>query len=93
MKSAVIKRSIILHGHKTSVSLEDEFWTGLQEIAADRDTSLSMLIEQIDRERDNCNLSSAVRIYVFTYFRARTGRPQSEAEPSAASVRRIALAD
>lgn len=92
MKSAVIKRSIILHGHKTSVSLEDEFWTGLQEIAADRDTSLSMLIEEIDRERDNCNLSSAVRIYVFTCFRAR-GRPQSGTEPSAASFRRIVLAD
>jgi len=73
LKSVVIKRSIILDGHKTSVSLENEFWDGLREIVDAKKTTVSILVGQIDRERDNCNLSSAIRIYVFNYFRHRGG--------------------
>ena len=69
-KSAVIKRSIILNGHKTSVSLENEFWHGLREIARHEHTTVPMLVERIDRSRDICNLSSAIRVFVFNHFRA-----------------------
>jgi predicted DNA-binding ribbon-helix-helix protein len=70
-KTAVIKRSIFINGHKTSVSLEDEFWDGLREITGYGTRAVALLIEQINRGRDNCNLSSAVRIFVFNYFWAR----------------------
>ena len=71
MKSAVIKRSIVLDGHKTSVSLENEFWDGLREIVSRENTTLSTVVGQIDRERDSCNLSSAIRVFVFKHFWAR----------------------
>jgi predicted DNA-binding ribbon-helix-helix protein len=64
-KSAVIKRSIIINGHKTSVSLENEFWDG--EVAHDEHTTVPMLVEQIDRSSDICNLSSAVYRLQFAY--------------------------
>jgi predicted DNA-binding ribbon-helix-helix protein len=73
MKSAVIKRSIVLNGHKTSVSLENEFWEGLREIAIRENTSLAVLVGQIDHDRDTCNLSSSLRVFVFNHFRARLG--------------------
>lgn len=69
MKSVIIKRSIVLNGHKTSVSLENEFWEGLREIADGLKIKVSALVQRIDRERTNRNLSSAIRIYVFTHFR------------------------
>ena len=78
MKSAVIKRSIVLDGHKTSVSLENEFWDGLREIVSRENTTLSTLVGQIDQERDSCNLSSAIRVHVFNYFRARVSNQASE---------------
>jgi predicted DNA-binding ribbon-helix-helix protein len=61
MHSTVIKRSVVLDGHKTSISLEGEFWKGLKEIAAARNTSLSDLVATIDRERLQGNLSSTIR--------------------------------
>ncbi len=70
MKSAIVKRSIILDGHKTSVSLENEFWDGLREIADLQKTKLSTLMQKIDLERSNANLSSAIRIFVFNHFHA-----------------------
>ena len=69
MQTAVIKRSIVLDGSKTSVSLENEFWHGLREIAGRENTSLSALVGKIDHERKSCNLSSAIRVFVFNYFR------------------------
>ena len=69
MKSVIIKRSIVLNGHKTSVSLENEVWEGLREIADGLKIKVSALVQRIDRERTNRNLSSAIRIYVFTHFR------------------------
>jgi predicted DNA-binding ribbon-helix-helix protein len=71
MKTAVIKRSIVIAGHKTSVSLENEFWEGLRDIAKCKSISVSALAEQIDRVRNSNNLSSAIRVYVFTDFRRR----------------------
>jgi len=71
MKTAIIKRSIVLHGHKTSVSLENEFWEGLREIADRNRTNVSNLVRQIDEARKNGNLSSAIRVYVFSQFRSR----------------------
>ena len=70
MKSPVTKRSIVLAGHKTSVSLEDAFWQALKEIAAGRDMTLSELVSAIDAERRHGNLSSAVRLFVLDYYRA-----------------------
>jgi predicted DNA-binding ribbon-helix-helix protein len=73
MKSAVIKRSVLVGGHRTSVSLEAEFWVGLREIATSRCVSLSHLVGEIDMNRDNENLSSALRLFVFDYVRCQAG--------------------
>ena len=67
MKSAVVKRSVAVGGHRTSVSLEDEFWTQLREIAGANQTTLSRLIAQIDEGRQHGNLSSAIRVYVLKH--------------------------
>ena len=72
MQTAVIKRSIVLAGHRTSVSIEDEFWFALKEIAHRKSTTLSALVAQIDTARTHSNLSSAVRQYVLGYYRERT---------------------
>ena len=69
MKSPVVKRSIVIAGHKTSVSLEDEFWNSLKEIASARDETLSDLVATIDGARSQGNLSSAIRLYVLDHFR------------------------
>jgi predicted DNA-binding ribbon-helix-helix protein len=69
MKSPVIKRSIVVAGHKTSVSLEDAFWECLKEIADDRDVTLSELVSSIDTDRRHGNLSSAIRLFVLDHFR------------------------
>lgn len=68
---AVVKRSVIVSGQKTSVSLEDAFWTSLKEIAAKQGLSLSRQLAVIDAQRHTCNLSSAIRLYVLDYFRTR----------------------
>jgi predicted DNA-binding ribbon-helix-helix protein len=69
MKSAVIKRSITLRGHVTSISLEEDFWLGLKEIAAARLMSVPELVSEIDSQRNQINLSSAVRLFVFNHYR------------------------
>src|SRR5438093_10505839 len=69
MKSPVVKRSIVIAGHKTSVSLEDAFWKGLKEIANGRDMTLSDLVAAIDSERQHGNLSSAIRLFVLDFYR------------------------
>jgi predicted DNA-binding ribbon-helix-helix protein len=76
MKSPVIKRSILLAGHKTSVSLEEAFWQGLKEIANRRSISVSALIGMIDTRRSEGNLSSGIRLFVLDYFRT-LASPQS----------------
>lgn len=84
MKSAIIKRSVVLDGHKTSVSLENEFWEGLREIAGRQKANLSSLVRQIDRNRANGNLSSAIRVFVFNQFRT----PQGETVEAPVAERR-----
>jgi predicted DNA-binding ribbon-helix-helix protein len=69
MKSPVVKRSIVIAGHKTSVSLEDAFWKCLKEIAGSRDMTLSDLVATIDTDRQQGNLSSAIRLFVLDYYR------------------------
>jgi predicted DNA-binding ribbon-helix-helix protein len=73
MKSPVVKRSIVIAGHKTSVSLEDAFWKGLKEIASGRDATLSELVASIDSDRQHGNLSSALRLFVLDFFRNQLG--------------------
>ena len=70
MKSPVVKRSIVLSGHKTSVSLEDAFWRGLKDIATTRRMTLSDLVGSIDTKREHGNLSSAVRLFVLNHYQA-----------------------
>lgn len=62
------KRSVLIAGHPTSVTLEPEFWDALKDIAAARGASVAALIEAIDRGRDG-NLSSAIRVWVLRQFR------------------------
>jgi predicted DNA-binding ribbon-helix-helix protein len=100
MKSLVIKRSVVVAGHKTSVSLEDAFWKGLKEIAGERDTTLSELVGTIDSEREYGNLSSALRLFVLDFYRTqlsdlKEGRDGSDRESEssgAVRIRRIAQA-
>jgi predicted DNA-binding ribbon-helix-helix protein len=70
MKSPVIKRSVVLAGHKTSVSLEDEFWNGMKEIARQGFMTVSNLVGIIDTQRQHGNLSSALRLFVLDFYRS-----------------------
>lgn len=71
MKSLVVKRSIVIAGHKTSVSLEDAFWSGLKEIAQAQRITLSNMVAEIDTQRRQGNLSSAIRLFVLDRVRSR----------------------
>ncbi len=68
-KSSVAKRSVTIAGHKTSITLEDAFWSGLKEIANRRDISVSDLLAAIDSEREEGNLSSTIRLFVLDCYR------------------------
>ena len=83
--SSVIKRSVIRNGHKSSISLEDQFWDALREIADRKDVAISTLVAAIDHNRTTSNLSSAIRVYVLDHFRRSDGsRDQSrhKADPA-----------
>lgn len=71
MKSLVVKRSIVIAGHKTSVSLEDAFWSELKDIAEQKDQTLSAVVGDIDTRRHQGNLSSAIRLFVLDNARTR----------------------
>jgi predicted DNA-binding ribbon-helix-helix protein len=100
MKSLVIKRSVVVAGHKTSVSLEDAFWKGLKGIAHARDLTLSELVGAIDGEREYGNLSSALRLFVLEFYRSqisdpkegRDGSDQGSESSGAVRIRRMAQA-
>jgi predicted DNA-binding ribbon-helix-helix protein len=68
MKSSVIKRSIVIAGRRTSISVEDDFWNGLRDIAKARHETLSLLVASIDAERRHANLSSAIRLFVLGFY-------------------------
>jgi predicted DNA-binding ribbon-helix-helix protein len=74
MKSLVIKRSIVIDGHKTSVSLEDAFWSGLKEIAHGQHLTMSNVVGKIDADRQQGNLSSAIRLFVLDCIRTHAPR-------------------
>jgi predicted DNA-binding ribbon-helix-helix protein len=86
MKSPVIKRSIVVAGHKTSVSLEDAFWKSLKEIAGLRDITLSDLVATIDSDRHHGNLSSAIRLFVLDHYRSQAAEAEIVTLRSAPSV-------
>jgi predicted DNA-binding ribbon-helix-helix protein len=83
MKSSVVKRSIVVAGHKTSVSLEDAFWAGLKEIAKSHARTLSEIVADIDSGRRQGNLSSAIRVFILEHMRA---QKLSIANPIAADM-------
>jgi predicted DNA-binding ribbon-helix-helix protein len=70
MKSPVIKRSVVVNRHKTSISLEDAFWIEIKAIASTKKTTVAELITHIDRDRQDANLSSALRVFVLRYHQA-----------------------
>ena len=67
MKSFIVKRSVVVGGQRTSVSLEDPFWSSIREIAHAEGTTVSKLIANIDNTREQNNLSSAIRVFVLNY--------------------------
>jgi predicted DNA-binding ribbon-helix-helix protein len=74
--SRPVKRSLTLAGHRTSVSLEDEFWTAFREIAAERGLTSARLATEIDRERGiETGLATAIRLFVLRTYRDRLGLP------------------
>jgi len=69
MQTEILKRSIVIAHHKTSVSLEDQFWNGLKEIADARHQSISGIVTAIKMAHERGNLSSAIRQFVLAYYR------------------------
>lgn len=70
--SRPVKRSLTLQGHRTSVSLEDEFWHAFRDIAAKRGQPLNALAAEIDESRDlDTGLASAIRLFVLRHYRDR----------------------
>lgn len=69
------KHSFTIRGHRTSISLESAFWDALREIASAQGQSLAAVVAQIDAERGETNLSSAVRLRVLAHYRDRSGKP------------------
>jgi predicted DNA-binding ribbon-helix-helix protein len=74
MKSSIVKRSVVIGGHKTSVSLEDLFWTDLKAIARAQQMTLSGLVSKIDGRREQGNLSSTIRLFVLHHHRNKDKR-------------------
>jgi predicted DNA-binding ribbon-helix-helix protein len=71
MSAGITKRSVMIAGHRTSVSLEDPFWAALREIAEGRSESVQALVGAIDAGRGAQNLSSAIRVFVLDAVRGR----------------------
>lgn len=75
--STIVKHSIVVAGHATSISLEDAFWDGLKAIAEERRSSVASLVALIDTARGVPNLSSAIRVFVLDHFQGATARGAS----------------
>ncbi|HWK94828.1 MAG TPA: ribbon-helix-helix domain-containing protein [Pseudolabrys sp.] len=84
MKSLVTKRSIVIAGHKTSVSLEDAFWDELKMFAEQQRMTLSSVVNDIDTKRDGGNLSSAIRLFVLQRAQARAKEISAQRQTSGA---------
>ncbi|MDO9414372.1 MAG: ribbon-helix-helix domain-containing protein [Pseudolabrys sp.] len=91
MNSAIVKRSVVVRGKKTSVSLEDTFWLAFKEIAAQRRMAIAEMLDTISNDCDTANLSSAVRQYVMHHYYVaaqgggRTIACEDQRQPSSAS--------
>jgi predicted DNA-binding ribbon-helix-helix protein len=69
MDSTMKRRSVVIGGRKTSISLEDSFWVSLGQIARERATPVSEVIRMLDTSRDDGNLSSTIRVFVVDHYR------------------------
>ena len=78
----IAKHSLVIAGHRTSISLEDAFWKGLKAIAAADQRPLANLVAQIDATRGEANLSSAIRVFVLERLRSKHAIME-ESAPSA----------
>jgi predicted DNA-binding ribbon-helix-helix protein len=90
VKSLIVKRSIVVGGYKTSVSLEDAFWQALKEIARARNTTLSEIVAAIDDKRPHGNLSSSIRLFVLGYYCRQLNPAATAHAPGADSLVRTA---
>jgi predicted DNA-binding ribbon-helix-helix protein len=86
MKSPVVKRSVVVGGHKTSVSLEEAFWSGMKEISGGRGVTLAVLVGEIDADRQQGNLSSAIRLFVLDHFKSRAAAPGGQPRHASSSA-------
>jgi predicted DNA-binding ribbon-helix-helix protein len=82
MKSLIKRRTVAVGRLKTSVSLEDEFWKSLREVADKRGETLSHLVATIDRSRRFDNLSSAIRLFILEFYKDQAGNRAGEAAPN-----------
>jgi len=73
-KTTVIKRSVLVRGRNTSITLEDEFWEGFKLIASLQEVTITELIGRIDAARGAANLSSAIRLLVLRHYQAQASR-------------------
>ena len=76
--SGIVKRSLAIHGHRTSISLETPFWDAFKEIACRRGVSVQALVREIDAGRGEQNLSSAIRVFVLNAVRPEPQPPGTE---------------
>jgi predicted DNA-binding ribbon-helix-helix protein len=65
LSAGVVKRSLVIAGHRTSISLEEAFWSALKALAGSRAQSINALVAEIDANRGGANLSSAIRVFLF----------------------------
>jgi predicted DNA-binding ribbon-helix-helix protein len=86
MKSLVVKHSVAINSHRTSISLEKVFWAALKEIAHGRRETLQHLITSIDRDRQSGNLSSVLRVFILEYYRNQFVRTHATFEQQEISV-------
>lgn len=73
--STIRKHSLLIAGHATSISLEEAFWSGLQAIAAAKQTTTAHLVAEVDSRRNEANLSSAIRVFVLEFYRITNSSP------------------
>jgi len=70
----IAKRSLVIAGHRTSISLEEAFWRALSAQASARGQSIASLVAEIDAARAGANLSSAIRVYLLEQAQAARGQ-------------------
>ena len=80
MSRRPVKHSVTLNGHRTSISLEDDFWRAFREIAAEKGISINALVAEIDVDRGtDMGLASAIRLYVLRHLQGRLADQATEA--------------